>query len=387
MIDLAAHEVLFVPSQYRTIQDAIDAVSGPATIMIEPGIYAEKLVVSGKEYLVIESTRLSRRGVVITGGLIVQVSNLYLSGIEIRTNRTARGILANDSKISLQECVVAGNRTDEPFGAGMYCARSNVRIQKSIIAGNTIETRFPECGGAGVSLMHCRAEIAGCSIQANEIYTKGFARGGGIHCDQSHVRFWRSRVTENCIVAGNAEGGGIYIADAEAVQLGGCVISGNSSGSGVFVAGRRDAVEIYSNTVIRQNSPDDVVWRETPQLQSGILTSPADALLSNAIQKTLEADKEHRPRLFAQLVSEIETFMAAHPEERPWTCRIFEGTDGSKIFRGGVGHSLVIDPAGRLWRARSYEDFDTTYDITATSCEIRSLTPRYEQMREYHRRR
>src|SRR5581483_5358322 len=270
-----------------------------------------KLVVSGKEYLVIESTRLSRRGVVITGGLIVQVSNLYLSGIEIRTNRTARGILANDSKISLQECVVAGNRTDEPFGAGMYCARSNVRIQKSIIAGNTIETRFPECGGAGVSLMHCRAEIAGCSIQANEIYTKGFARGGGIHCDQSHVRFWRSRVTENCIVAGNAEGG-----------------------------------EIYSNTVIRQNSPDDVVWRETPQLQSGILTSPADALLSNAIQKTLEADKEHRPRLFAQLVSEIETFMAAHPEERPWTCRIFEGTDGSKIFRGGVGHSLVIDPAG-----------------------------------------
>jgi hypothetical protein len=48
--------------------------------------------------------------------------------------------------------------------------------------------------------------------------------------------------------------------------------------------------------------------------------------------------------------------MVAHPAERPWTCTIYTGTDGSRIFRGGIGHSLVIDPDGRLWRARSYED-------------------------------
>ena len=40
------------------------------------------------------------------------------------------------------------------------------------------------------------------------------------------------------------------------------------------------------------------------------------------------------------------------------------------IFRGGVGHSLVIDPRGRLWRARSYEDFYTTYRLTGTAYEI-----------------
>jgi hypothetical protein len=121
-------------------------------------------------------------------------------------------------------------------------------------------------------------------------------------------------------------------------------------------------------------------------LQSGILTSPADERLADAIRDTLKAPPDIRAGLFAQLVCEIERFMAAHPEERPWTCSIFTGTDGSRIFRGGIGHSLVIDPAGRLWRARSYEDFDTTYDITAASCEIASLTPRYEQMREYVRR-
>jgi hypothetical protein len=68
---------------------------------------------------------------------------------------------------------------------------------------------------------------------------------------------------------------------------------------------------------------------------------------------------------------------------KPWTCSIHDGTDGSRIFRGGVGSSLVIDPQGRLWRARSYEDFETTYTITPNSCEIATLTPIYTQMREY----
>jgi hypothetical protein len=89
-------------------------------------------------------------------------------------------------------------------------------------------------------------------------------------------------------------------------------------------------------------------------------------------------------RLFTRLVREIEELMAAHPEERPWTCQVYTGTDGSTIFRSGIGHSLIIDPDGRLWRARSYEDFDTTYRFTAASCEIEPLTefPSSWRMRE-----
>lgn len=75
--------------------------------------------------------------------------------------------------------------------------------------------------------------------------------------------------------------------------------------------------------------------------------------------------------------------MAAHPEERPWTCTVYTGTDGSRIFRGGIGHSLVIDPEGRLWRARSYEDFETTFTFPEGGGEIDTLTPLYGQMREY----
>lgn len=106
-------------------------------------------------------------------------------------------------------------------------------------------------------------------------------------------------------------------------------------------------------------------------------------MLSRAIGETLGAPAGDRARLFEHRVGEIASYMAAHPEERPWTCVVYTGTEGSRIFRGGVGHSLVIDPLGRLWRARSYEDFETTYTFREGKCEIGTLTPRFEQMREY----
>lgn len=126
---------------------------------------------------------------------------------------------------------------------------------------------------------------------------------------------------------------------------------------------------------------------EPEVLQSGVLTSPADGMLSRAIGKTLDAPPADRTDLFRSLVQEIQDFMAAHPQERPWTCTVFTGTDGATIFRGGIGHSLVIDPAGRLWRARSYEDFETTYSFADGDCKIASLTPLYGEMREFTQRR
>ncbi len=126
--------------------------------------------------------------------------------------------------------------------------------------------------------------------------------------------------------------------------------------------------------------------RFSGELRSGVLRSPADGMLGRAIAATLRAPAAERVELFTRLVAEIEAWMAAHPAERPWTCRVYVATDGARVFRGGIGHSLVIDPAGRLWRARSYEDFQTTYVFTAGTCEIESLTPLYEQMREYQPR-
>jgi hypothetical protein len=122
---------------------------------------------------------------------------------------------------------------------------------------------------------------------------------------------------------------------------------------------------------------------DNSELTSGVLTSPADALLSAAIATTLNSEAALRAAVFTAQVRQIEAYMASRPQERPWTCRVLTGTDGSVVFRGGVGHSLVIDREGRLWRARSYEDFDTTYVQVGEIFDVDAVTPLYAQMRQY----
>jgi hypothetical protein len=116
------------------------------------------------------------------------------------------------------------------------------------------------------------------------------------------------------------------------------------------------------------------------ELHSFVLTSPADAMVRDAIATTCRAEPHARAELFERLLREIEAFMRLHPKELAFRVIAYSGTDGSRIFRSRDGRSIVIDPAGAMWRARSYEDFDTTYTSPESGCRIETLTPRYEQM-------
>jgi len=271
VVRLSDHDVFFVPGEFRTIQDAVDAVVRPTTIVIAPGLYAESVRVASVAYLVIQSARLSRRGVTLAGGerdsvLSVHDSVLHLSGIEVRSNARARGMVVIDATVSLQECVIAGNHVRgkrEPFGAGMLCRRSQVKIQKSTVAGNTVECPSASAaGGGGLYFDDCKVELAGSSVQVNAVHALHEARGGGIWCERSRMRMWRSRVTDNAVYAADCEGGGIYIRGAIDCQIGGSVITGNGGpsarGGGIFVSGDAANVAIHANTIVRQNHPDDV---------------------------------------------------------------------------------------------------------------------------------
>jgi hypothetical protein len=118
-------------------------------------------------------------------------------------------------------------------------------------------------------------------------------------------------------------------------------------------------------------------------LRSEIYAPSGEEMLSKAIALTLQNPAPVRAELFELLTQEIVAIVSANSEMRPWTCFVHTGTDGSRIFRGGIGLSVVVDPQGRLWRARTYEDFETTYNITPTSCEIETMKPIYSLMREY----
>lgn len=113
------------------------------------------------------------------------------------------------------------------------------------------------------------------------------------------------------------------------------------------------------------------------------IDSTGEAMLGQAIARALAAPPPERADLLERLTGEIALATAPGSGRRPWTCSVHTGTDGSRIFRGGLGYSIVVDPQGRLWRAGTVEDFATTYAITPTSCEIVAMQPEYAQMREY----
>jgi len=143
----------------------------------------------------------------------------------------------------------------------MNCHDAKVRIQKSMLAGNTVDSESAALNGGGaLYLCNCHVEIAGASIQANAVYAMNAARGGGIWADGGRMRMWRSRVTDNALHAPSTHGGGIYFARSEGAQLGGSVITGNNSvcGGGIAIGGEASRVVIHANTVVRQNHPDDV---------------------------------------------------------------------------------------------------------------------------------
>ena len=112
-------DVFLVPEDFPTIRAAVNAIVNPTTIVIAPGDYAESVEIVARQYVVLQSARLSRRGVTISGSggdavLSVEGAVIHLSGIEIRSNGQRRGIAVAGGSISLQECVIAGNRTATP---------------------------------------------------------------------------------------------------------------------------------------------------------------------------------------------------------------------------------------------------------------------------------
>lgn len=258
------HEVVLFSHDSGPLQDVVDGLTGPATIVVAPGLYdLAGVVIEGKEPIVLQSARLSRRGVVFTGGrgramFDVKRSTLHLSGIEIRSCAT-RAIVAEDAHVSTQECVIASNRSDAS-GAGVAAWRSVVHLQKSVIGANVVRVTGDAFGG-GVYLEDCRAEIAGCTIELNELTSEGAAYGGGLACVRTKLRLWRSRITDNALHGSAGGGGGIYVAEPLATQIGGCVITGNhsfgGSGGGVFAPDLGPGA-IHRNTIVQRNHPDDV---------------------------------------------------------------------------------------------------------------------------------
>lgn len=210
------------PSDFNSIQEAIDSIVSYGSIEVRPGIYYEHISYYGKT-IVLRSTDPNDPNVVestvidgSSSGNVVTFNNgedesCVLAGFTVRNG--ASGIYCYLSEPLIRNCVVRSNNigikgpaspeiidtiVKENNGTGIY--NCDGYISECEITGNSgngldyCDGYISECeitGNSGSGLDHCGGLKTNCTVSGNS--GSGFSRCGG--------------TASSCIVTGNGAGG------------------------------------------------------------------------------------------------------------------------------------------------------------------------------------
>ena len=195
---------LYVPYQYPTIQEAINAAREGCVIYISAGVYYENITISAKNIVLssfnptdMESVRETiidggQNGSVITFGGD-EYPTCKVTGLTITNGRADKGggIEGNYTQATIENCIITSN-TANMSGGGIM--EFNGTIQRNIISHNNADF-------AGGGLFHCSG-----TVQNNFIFCNTSDQyGGGIG--------WCNGTVQNNTLYGNiagTQGGGSF---------------------------------------------------------------------------------------------------------------------------------------------------------------------------------
>lgn len=140
------------------------------------------------------------------------------------------GVYYNHSSVSLFNCIIDGNES-ENGGGGIYCESfSNPLIMRCYIQNNTSN----DPGGGIKCQSNSNPEINGCFISFNCAFGHN---GGGIYCGYSSSPYIFDSVISENSAGQNSSGGGIQASYASSPIIESCMIynnyAGNSGGGGI----------------------------------------------------------------------------------------------------------------------------------------------------------
>ncbi|NQU68436.1 MAG: T9SS type A sorting domain-containing protein [Candidatus Marinimicrobia bacterium] len=260
----------FIPTDYSTIQEAINYTDLRKVIILEPGSYNEtiefndKNVYLGSQFLVdqnpshIENTIINGTG--LSGSVVTfstQGAEQYLAGLTLTGGRGnylnpaggnyyyyGGGISCLNNSNPILKNLVIENNTYPDYGGGIYCEYdAKPTIENTVITNNIVDR-----DGGGIYL------ASNSTITLNNVVVKNNTAGddgGGIYCrGNSEI------IATNTIIAENDatdDGGGIYTNHCQA-GIEKVTITNNNSpdGAGIYI---KDGSDInLLNTIIFGNS-------------------------------------------------------------------------------------------------------------------------------------
>lgn len=255
-VGLAA--TIFVPQDYNTIQEAIEASSKWDEIYVSPGTYFENINFNGKHVVV--SSLYGAEHTVIDGNQADSVVTFESgeSGASLLyftiTNGKSQGWIykgggitcTNASSPLIKENIITGN-VSEHYGGGIHCDKSS----SPNILDNTICDNLAEVGGGINCSDNSAPRIEYNLIQNNHAiddFPPGSGSGGGISCGYNSNAIIRG----NTICHNTTNGGGGGISCSSEAQIDMNIISNNTSdhGGGISIANSSPKVQ---NNIIEGN--------------------------------------------------------------------------------------------------------------------------------------
>jgi len=245
---LFGQTTLLVPSQYSTIQSAINASSNDDTVLVSPGTYYENINFNGKNIVLASHYLLTNDTSYITSTIIDGNQNGTVVTFDNGEDTTA--VL---SGFTIQNGYKMGSAPNIfAYGGGIQILNSSPLIINCKITNNHVEGYSSYGGGIYINGGGAHPSIIGCEISNNY----AFNWAGGLFIESG-----ATLLIENCTVVYNSfgqnGGGGIYSYNSGLISMKNTIIWYNYMSSGgycspafmcnVFIDGNSSILISYSN--------------------------------------------------------------------------------------------------------------------------------------------
>ncbi|MBC8197230.1 MAG: hypothetical protein H8E60_05030, partial [Candidatus Marinimicrobia bacterium] len=218
--------LISVPDDFTSIQDAINFSTDGDTILVNPDTYYENIDFSGKDIILTSNVLIDDQncpdvssyptidGLGITSVVTYDngesnLSLLYGFSIENGSANDGGGIYIKNSSPRIICNNIEGNHAYSN-GGGIFKEKGR-HIENSLIQNNIIKDNIADNFGGGIYI-----SLASTVLFQNEIIENEAEKGGGIYIVQANPEIIDSKINANSTAGDSAKGAGVYLARSNA---------------------------------------------------------------------------------------------------------------------------------------------------------------------------
>ncbi|MFZ1326071.1 MAG: right-handed parallel beta-helix repeat-containing protein [Candidatus Contendobacter sp.] len=226
--NLAIGRIILVPTEYSTIQAAVNIAISGDIIRIQPGIYNESVTILDKQKSGITLEGVDKKTTIINpNGSNRGISILITNNVTVRNLTVTKGnpksspysptigggiFVDGSNNIKAYSCIIANNNSEN--GAGFAARNSSITFSDNIIDSNKASSA-KEARGGGAFFYESQGVISNNVFSGNSTSGPTMGPGGGLFIQRSSLFISDNTFSNNQATGTQNYGGGLYIYDSK----------------------------------------------------------------------------------------------------------------------------------------------------------------------------